>query len=533
MKKLLKVLSLALIATLIFALASCVINDKPEPDPIPDPIDPAPNPQDPNAMVKEGVADNNFMSRSVVSYPNINNSDVTVDLFYRFDGEARNNPNVGVGIMLYQCIQYKKAHPDKEVEISFTSFHLSVVAAVCLKRDSADFGRMKSVYDSEYTQDGYVRISYLLVYAAKIGIKTVVIGQIDASPVIIGGGYRADYDFNKYFTGHLSDECEIEGKRVGDFMTFRKAYWTSYGDKSASDMMHNKTCTVSNYIDMNGVEHGAATWFGSTNLDGISESGANGNDGIQTGVIVSDHEVIRKVTYNYTELMSQYCEQEEIMEFRNAVAAMNKTQVDLILAGRSDEIPSNEQIVYLGSLTDRVFELYFTPFGGAVGKWDVKYNVFSKYINKLLPATAGDDYIVFAWNNVKYLTNFEYSKTLTNILVTAFTQNANTQSKLYLHLPGIDYSVFNNLTEGQNIGKKVVGQHKNNHAKDLQLSFAEDGERQYVTMFSSLNFHQGSMWYQTNTVLVVKETAETKNDLYVKFGYQNTWGVIDESDRLA
>lgn len=76
-------------------------------------------------------------------------------------------------------------------------------------------------------------------------------------------------------------------------MNFKKIYWTSYGDNGASDMMHVKTVTVSNYIDVDGVEHSSTTWFSSINLDNIDAYGINyANNGRQTAIIISDHDDI-------------------------------------------------------------------------------------------------------------------------------------------------------------------------------------------------------------------------------------------------
>lgn len=475
----------------------------------------------------------NFQSKSTAQFDNINGKKVTVDLFKRNNGEALNNPNVGQGLLIYQCIEYKKAHPEQDVEITLTSFHLSVVAALCVKRDDRYFGYMKSLYDTEYDDDGFVRLSYLLVYAAKLGIKVTVVGQIDANPVEQQNGSTDDYHFDEYFNSHLADEALIEGKHVYDFMTFQKANWTSYGDKSASDMMHVKSCTVSHYLDKDGKEHGGSSWLGSTNLDGINRYGVNGNDGIQTGVIISDHEGVRNVIANYTSLMAQYCGQEEIGVFRDLVVGLNTQQIDLISQGRSDEIPQDKAIVYLGTEQDDVFEMYFTPFGGSPNTWDTKYNPYAKYISKLLPSVSNSGSITLAWNNVKYLTNFEFSRMLTDVIKNAFEGNARITNKLYLKLPGIDVSAFDGLVVGENIGVKHINErHEYIHSKDLQLSYMEDFERYYVTMFNSLNFHQGAMSYQTNTMLVIKETKKTGNKVYVSFGAEVTNGVITYRDLL-
>lgn len=487
---------------------------------------------DPYAELPPTKNTTNFQSLSMTEFENINGKTVTVDLFTRRPEESLNNPNVGQAILIYQCIRYKQAHPDERVYLTFTSFHVSVVAAACLDTESAMYGYMKSLYDSEYDGDGFVRISYLLVCAAKLGIDTTVVGQLDASAVDYESGYREDYPFDEYFNSHMNDEA-VGGKTVGDYMTFRKAAWTSYGDKSASDMMHVKSCSVSNYIDNDGVEHGGSVWLGSINLDGIKSTASNGNDGVQTGVIISDHEMIRTCVYNYVRLMSEYCGQEEISIFRDKVVGMNTAQINAINAG--SPIADDQRIVYLGSESDNVFEIYFTPLGGSAGTWDTVYNPYSKYISKLLPSVSGGGSITFAWNNVKYLTNFEFSKILTNVLVTAFTENPRLTNKLYLRLPGIDESAFSKLSAGQNIGVKRINKDLdiNYHSKDFQLSYLEKTERKYVTVLNSLNFHQGAMSYQTNTIFVIKETRKTNNNVYVTFGALTTNGVIDENDRIS
>lgn len=70
------------------------------------------------------------------------------------------------------------------------------------------------------------------------------------------------------------------------------------------------------------------------------------------------------------------------------------------------------------------------------------------------------------------------------------------------------------------------------HSKDFQVSYTENYVRHYVTVFNSLNFHQGAMSYQTNTFLVINETAKTGNNIFVDFGSVTTSGIINEYDRI-
>ncbi|MDE7107929.1 MAG: hypothetical protein K2O39_06350 [Clostridiales bacterium] len=489
---------------------------------------------DPFASYKRTSNTSDLLSRATVKYDNINGNTVTVDIYKRAPNEALNNPNVGQALLLQGCMRYKQKYPDAEVKITIASFHFSVVAAVCVDPQSRYYGYMKSLYDKDSDSNGFVRIAYQLVQAAKMGIEVTVIGQIDASPVtIVSGEKRNDLSFDKYFTAHLSDQAD-DGKTVGDYMNYRKSNWTSYGDKSASDMMHIKMCTVSGYIDDNGNEHGHSVWLGSTNLDGIDYQGYNGHNSVQTGIVISDHKQLWQVAYNYITLMSNYCGQEEISIFRDKMIKLNTEQIDLITEGKGDEISEDERIVYLGTESDKVFELYFTPIGGPMGVWDVKYNPYSKYLSKLLPAVSGGGSITFVWNNPKYRTNFEYSKTLTQVLQKAFTENARRTNRLYIHLPGFDTTVFDTLVQGKNIGVKKVNTNLglNFHSKDFQLSYIEDFERRYVTVLNTLNMHQGAMSYQTNSLLVIKETVETGNNVYVEFGKLTADGTITDDDKI-
>ena len=477
---------------------------------------------------------NDFLSRTATEYKNINGKTVSLYNFFIDSNEAGNNPNFPQAVLIYQCMRYKDAHPTENVSITVTSFHLSVYLAACLDPESPEYGNMKNLFDEDYSEDGYYRLSYLLVEAARKGIEVTVIGQIDASAVRMNDGtIRPDGDFDAYFTSHLKDSAYIEGKTVADFMTFRKAYWLSYGDKSAADMMHNKTLTVSNFIDNDGNEHGCAFWTGSINLDGIHESGANGNSGVQSAVVVVEHDELRRVAYNYTRLLANYCKQEEAVVFRKLVNQMNTEQIALINAGKASEIPADEQIVYLGTENDSVFELYFSSFGGAQNSWDTVNNPYCKYLSKLSPSVSDTGYIELIWNNVKYKQTFALTDMIIKYIANAFVANGRTDNTLSLHLPGMIVEDFADLTEGENIGTLSLNEYNiGYHIKDILLSYEENGERHYVTVYNSLNIHEGSMAYQTNTVLVVNETRATGNNNYVNYGIMTTPGIDFESKRI-
>ncbi|MDE6047668.1 MAG: hypothetical protein K2F56_03470, partial [Anaeroplasmataceae bacterium] len=341
------------------------------------------------SLEENKTLDNNFASLNTTVFNNINGKTVIVDSFIRRTNEALNNPIFGKGILIYQTIRYKMEHLDEDVYLSLTSFHLSVVTAVCIDPNSSNYGKMKSLYDTDADEEGFVRISALLIQAAKIGIHVTVIAQTDANPVDSG----PDYSFEEYFTSHLDETCipEIGGK-VSDYLTFRVARWTSYGDKAATDMMHLKSCYSSHYLDWNNQPHVDAIWLGSSNVDGITADGYNGNNGEQTGVIITNHAELYNVLFNYTNLLANYCSQEETDAFRYLISKRSMEQILLLESNQGDQILKEEQVVYIGTENDDIFELYFTSLGGNLNTWDTQFNPYFKYLNKLDSEESKTDY---------------------------------------------------------------------------------------------------------------------------------------------
>ena len=464
----------------------------------------------------------NFMSLHTTEFENINGETVTVDSFITKPNTPDGNANFAEGLLIYQAMVYKKNHPDRDVSIDISSFRFSVDAAVCLNRSSRYFGYMRNLPTGiHYDKYGFVRVAYLLVQAARMGINVNVIGQMDAYP------RTSTYTFESYFTDFLNAACDeqyVSGKTVKDYLDFNFCYWTAYGDEAATDMMHTKLCAVSNYTDMNGVDHANAVWSSSANLDGITPEGYNGNNNIQTGSLVSDHAKLYQVSHNYLTLMKQYCGQEDVYLFRELVSSRSSHQIDLISSGRENEIPADEQIVYIGTANDDVFELYFAPIGGDSGTWDEVCNPYCKYIAKLADS---DDYVYFAWSNA----NFSYyplSRMLLEKIADAFHHNKNPENQLFLLLTGADTSALNqqysDLAVGTDIGSISINKkiHSGIHNKDIQLSYSENGERSYVTLLNSLNIHSGSMSYQSNFILVVKEKDCGENTVFRTFSDATT-----------
>ena len=58
----------------------------------------------------------NFQGLGHATYANINGKTVTAEAFYRRKNESVRDPNVGQGLLIFQCLQYKAAHPEEDVE---------------------------------------------------------------------------------------------------------------------------------------------------------------------------------------------------------------------------------------------------------------------------------------------------------------------------------------------------------------------------------------------------------------------------------
>ncbi len=466
----------------------------------------------------------NFMSDGTTYFENINGGTVSVDSFVYDTYATDGNVNVGLGLLIYQSMLYKKAHPEEDVSIAVSSYRFSIEAALNINRNSRYFGYMRNLYGQDYDQFGFVRISYLLVTAAKMGINVTVIGHIDGYPIS-----ESDPNLYEYFTGHLDTPCDpayTEGV-VGDHMNFAQCYWT-LTQKGGTDMMHNKMCAVSHYIDMNGEEHRNAVFSSSSNLDGINSKGYNGNWKLQTATIVSDHEYIYRVAVNYMNLVAEYCAQEKIYELQDIMSREGARQVDLILAGRASEIPSDEQIVYLGTENDDVFELYFTPFPGGTTVWDEKYNPYTKYIREMYNS---EDSIIFVWNAAEYNSNYTLGHQLENIIVNAFYNNKNVENKFFGNMENFDKTMLDGLKVGEDIGYISVNQHPFGavHNKDILLSYVKGGQRYYVSLLNSCNQHSGSMCYQSNFMLVIKETDCDEDSVFFNMADLSTTGIVEHT----
>ena len=473
----------------------------------------------------------NFQGLGHATYANINGKTVTAEAFFRVANESLADPNAGMGLLIYQCILYKLARPDEDVKITFSSYRTSVTASVCVLPESKYYGYMRSLYGTNYDEHGFVRISYMLVEAARMGIEVTLVHQLPSysvqqyNPTTGKLASRSHIHFQKYFDAAIKTACYntwAPGKKVSDFMNSVTTKWTV--NDQTSSMQHIKSASVSHYLATDGTEHESAVFFGSANLDENNYKGCNGNNGAQSGVIVSDHDEIYQATYNYMQLMTRFAAQEQMQELRKYVHETNIRQTALILAGKEDEIPADEKIVYLGSETDNIFELYFTPLGSSPDTWDVVHNPICKYVGNMPYST---DYVEFFWNEFGFGNDY-VCNTLTRMLEMAYCDNPNPNNKISLRVPDFDGAKIAALQVGTEIGACSIKGGSGIHSKDLLMSYEKDGQRHYVSILTSCNFYMIAFNYRTNSILVIHETDETGNAFYKAMGVKYSYGMLEE-----
>lgn len=472
----------------------------------------------------------NFQGLGSTTYANINGQVVTAEAFYRLRNESLCDPNNGMGLLIYQCIQYKRKHPKENVKITFSSYRTSVTAAVCVIPTSKYYGYMRSLYGTNYDEHGFVRISYMLTEAARMGIEVTMVNQLNSyavsqyNPKTNSLKSRGNLDHYTYFTRALETECYdtyAKGKKVSDFFSYAKVGW-KVEDKTC-DMQHVKSASVSHYLATDGTEHKNAVFFGSANLDENNYIGANGNNSSQSGVIVSDHSELYRVTYNYMRLMYDYRGQEEMFDLRKYVNEANDEQIALIKAGKESQIPKDKQIVYLGGKNDPVFELYFTPFGGGGDVWDNVANPICKYSEKL---PKSEDYVEVIWNEFGY-GDCLLGERMSDMFEQAFCLNPNPKNKISMRVTGFDTTAIEKLSLGGEIGYRSIKSGSNIHSKDLLFSYKENGKRHRVSLMTSCNFYMIAFNYRTNSMLVINETDESGGNFYNIFGEKYSYGMIN------
>ena len=465
-------------------------------------------------------------------YPNINGNTVRAYPLYGYAKTAYNNPNVALGIMLFETIQYKIIHPEEKINVSFASYRISPTVAVCVKPQSRYYGYMRALYDKDYDGWGFVRVAYLLVECARMGIEVDILGQLNSYSVYQYGANgkiskRSEPSFVEYFQAALDTDCYTcfaPDCKVSDFMNFCKVDW-NLSDKGGSDMMHLKLLATTAHIDESGLEHHNSIFMSSSNLDTIDYRGWNGLNCDQSGLVITDHEYLYRCTFNYVRLCMQYAHQEGMYELKNIINERNTQQVAMINAGRINDIEQNKLIAYSGTPEDNVFECYFTPLGGHAFSWDIVNNPLCKYA--MLMGNS-DDSVTFCLNNARVETGFDLYKNLHDILYNKFVTKKNPNNRINISGYAFETSDIDALVAGVDVAFKNCKYGGSMHAKDMMFSYvdSESDERQFVSLFTTCNFHSGAYYYQTNSFIVVHENENMSNLFYNHFGVTSSRGAI-------
>jgi hypothetical protein len=94
---------------------------------------------------------------------------------------------------------------------------------------------MRSLYTTNYDEHGFVRISYMLTEAARMGIEVTLVNQLASygvqqyNPTTEKLQNRNQINFVTYFNRAMETDCYnkfAQGKKVSDFMNFIKVGWT-------------------------------------------------------------------------------------------------------------------------------------------------------------------------------------------------------------------------------------------------------------------------------------------------------------------
>jgi|GEM_PF-1647812 len=457
---------------------------------------------------------NDFLSRGERTFEGINGANVTTHLYYGTSYCRADQPNVGLGLLLYKAIRYKLAYPDLENEISISSFRYSIIAGINLLKSSPYYGLMKSMPDDAMDRDGFVRFSYLVLFAAKIGIHVNLIQQIEAY-----SDYGTEILAEDYYPLYLDEPCSaahgLGDKKIGDFLHYKQCKWVSYEGKSATDMYHIKCLAAEHYLDDEDQPHDYALFTSSANLDGINKNGSAGNTGSQTGLLVLNHEYLYLAARNFIKFSQAYCDQDDVHDFRVAFKRVIAEQRSTILsegyAGMKDSM-----MVYLGTESDKVFELSFAPFDTDFTSWNTT-NPFCKYVDKL---SKSKSHIKFYATNPKFDYGFDFLNVFFQRLSKAYkvvrAKEEIDKNALFISSASEPPKCIESLEVGKHLGKKGIRQN-NNHQKDMYFEYEEDGKRCSAILFSTLNWHMGAFFYQANSALVVRENEDTGFDLSNEF----------------
>lgn len=459
-----------------------------------------------------------LLSRNTVVYNDINGSRVLADAYYGGEDEALNDPDAGVGMLLYSAITYKIANPDENVSISLVCGDMSLSTAVCVIPQSRYFGYMRALEGKDYDGNGFIRIAFLLVEAAKMGIDVTVVGQTSGEE----SSEKPEDSFESYFGNALKQDCYgkyAKGAKVADYMSFSTVDWKSEenGDKP---MVGLTALTVSSYLDRYGESHENAVFFSQTALSAVDGKGLNGP--ARSGVAITGHGEIYNATVNFIDLVAANSGAEGFDTFKKTLEERSSAQRSMIESGFEYLIAENEQIVWLGGWNDSVFKLCFAQ-GGAVDGENIVRDSFCEKLESLGEAATlyPNDHRILSLSGI----NSSLLSFADGIVNTAFVENSHAENRLEIRADGYKNEALSELLVGESIGYLDLDGSFVAGSAEALLSYIENDERKFVSLILSGDVEKTSC---INSMLSITESEKMGDAFYASMGVASTDGCIKE-----
>ena len=452
-----------------------------------------------------------LLSRNTAFYKDAVGKKVLADAYYCAEGEEYGTNEAAVGLLLYSSIIYKIENPQAAVSISFTSSDIDVETAVCVVYQSRYFGYVRNLEGegNEYDGNGFIRISYMLVEAAKMGIDVKVVsltGEKDDFTLYINRGLESKC-YNKY----------AKGKSVSDYLTLETVKWSEEG---AGESMSLTALAVSAYTDRFKDKYvDGAVFISGDGLGGVDENGKRETS--CSGVTVTGHKEIYNVTKNFISLLGKYSGEGEFDSFKKVLNERNAAQTEMFAQGDQAKIPEKERIVWLGDENDSVFKLCFSVGeGSAYSLYEREITAFADSLEK-----HPDESRILLLNGSSYKEGSALLAKVSGAIDSAFAENKNSANRLSLTVKGYKNEKLSSLTEGD-IG--YMSQSDAGAGSDeLLMSYVTEDGRVYVTILSSPLMEDGAE-SRVDMLISVSENETLGDSFFMAIGNESDGECIKE-----
>lgn len=452
-----------------------------------------------------------LLSRNTAFYKNAEGKKILADAYYCAEGEEYGTNEAAVGLLLYNSIIYKIENPKASVSISFTSSDIDIETAVCVVYQSRYFGYVRDIEGegNEYDGNGFIRISYMLVEAAKMGIDVNIAsltGEKDDFTLYIGRGLESKC-YSKY----------AKGKSVSDYLTLETVKWSEDG---AGDAISLTALTVSAYTDRFKDKYiDGAVFISGGGLSGVDENGKRVES--CSGVTVTGHKEIYNVTKNFIGLLAEYSDEDEFDAFKKVLNERNAAQTDMFARGKQASIPEKERIIWLGDENDGVFKLCFSiGEGKAYSLYESEIAALASFAEKY-----PDESRVLLLNTSTYKDGSALLSKVSDAVGSAFADGKNSENRLSLTVKGYKNQKLSSLTS-EEIGY-VSHSDKGSGSDELLLSYLTEDGRVYVTLLSSPLMEDGDE-SRVDMLLSISESEALGDSFFMAIGNESDGECIKE-----